>query len=94
MVSPRDAERIALAQSEGEIMLVLRNPLDQEPTMTSGVRTESLLGTDETPAPAPKPAVVRRPAPPVPAAVVAEAPPAPKTVEAIRAAKRSEEVIR
>ena len=30
MVTPEDAERIALAQSEGEIMLVLRNPLDTE----------------------------------------------------------------
>ena len=32
MVTPEDAERIALAQSEGEIMLVLRNPLDTEAT--------------------------------------------------------------
>ena len=28
MVTPEDAERIALAQSEGQIMLILRNPLD------------------------------------------------------------------
>ena len=33
MVSPGDAERIALAQSEGQIMLVLRNPLDHETTV-------------------------------------------------------------
>ena len=32
MVTPEDAERIALAQSEGQIMLVLRNPLDQQPS--------------------------------------------------------------
>ena len=30
MVTPDDAERIALAQSEGQIMLILRNPLDSD----------------------------------------------------------------
>ena len=44
MVSPQDAERITLAQAEGEIMLVLRNPLDTEPPTTTGVKTASLLG--------------------------------------------------
>jgi len=96
MVSPRDAERIALAQSEGEIMLMLRNPLDNETAVTPGVRTGSLLGTDETPAPVvAKPPVPRRPQ----TTVASTAPPKDedppkKTVEAIRAAKRSEEVIR
>ena len=52
IVSPQDAERIALAQSEGEIMLMLRNPLDTEPTMTPGVRTASLLGSEEAVSPA------------------------------------------
>ena len=28
LVTPQDAERIALAQAEGQIMLVLRNPMD------------------------------------------------------------------
>ena len=44
LVTPEDAERIALAQSEGQIMLVLRNPLDNEPTATAGVRTAALFG--------------------------------------------------
>lgn len=93
MVSPDDAERIALAQSEGQIMLVLRNPLDREQTVTLGVRTASLMGQPEPVAAvkavaAPRPAVVRQPPPIVPA------PPAPRVVEAIRAAKRTEEVIR
>ncbi len=44
MVSPRDAERIALAQSEGSIMLVLRNPLDTDSTLTAGIKTDALLG--------------------------------------------------
>ena len=34
LVSPDDAERIALAQTEGSITLVLRNPLDVTPTET------------------------------------------------------------
>ena len=35
MVTPEDAERIALAQSDGRLMLTLRNPLDVEPTKTN-----------------------------------------------------------
>jgi pilus assembly protein CpaB len=99
MVTPKDAERIALAQSEGQIMLVLRNPLDTETVATSGVKTASLLGSEEAPA-APAPAAPKRVAPPrkpvaPPVAEVATpAPPAPRTVEAIRAAKRTEEVIK
>jgi pilus assembly protein CpaB len=92
LVTPQDAERIALAQAEGQIMLVLRNPLDTTPTATSGVRTAALLGPSGEPAPeVAKPRHVR----PAPAVVEAAAPP-PRiyTVEAIRAAKRSEEVVR
>ena len=37
-VTPEDAERIALAASEGKISLALRNPIDVKPTETSGVR--------------------------------------------------------
>lgn len=94
LVSPDDAERIALASNEGSITLALRNPLDQNPTVTSGVRTASLMGT---PNPEPTPKIVKgrkvmvtpKPAPP-------PAPPAPAAyvVEAIRAAKRSEETIK
>jgi pilus assembly protein CpaB len=98
MVTPGDAERIALAQSEGQIMLVLRNPLDTETVATSGVKTAALLGPEEAPAPAPQPerraAAPRKPAAPPAPEVAAPAPPAPRTVEAIRAAKRTEEVIK
>jgi pilus assembly protein CpaB len=92
MVTPEDAERIALAQSSGQIMLVLRNPLDIEPTETKGVRLASLMGAPDAP-PVVKvekgqARVARKPA--------AAAPEAPKfySVEAIRAAKRSEEVVK
>jgi pilus assembly protein CpaB len=93
LVTPEDAERIALAQAEGQIMLVLRNPLDTTPTATTGVRTAALLG----PGGEPVHEVVKtprvRPAPPV---VQVVEPPARRTYtyEAIRAAKRSEEVVR
>jgi pilus assembly protein CpaB len=92
MVTPEDAERIALAQSSGQIMLVLRNPLDIEPTETNGVRLASLMGAPDAP-PVVKvekgqARVTRKPPAP--------APEAPKfySVEAIRAAKRSEEVVK
>jgi len=92
LVSPADGEKIALAGSAGQIMLTLRNPLDQDPTATSGVRTNALFGA---PAPAPKaPAVRRGPAKP-PEPIVATTPtPAVYKVEAFRGAKRSEEIVR
>lgn len=90
LVSPDDAERISLAQTEGSITLVLRNPLDVTPTETRGVRMAALMG-----APAPPPvvkAVSRKPA--APKAPVAEPPPPARTpyvVEKIAGGKRSTE---
>jgi pilus assembly protein CpaB len=94
LVTPDQAERISLAANEGEIALTLRNPLDVAPTITTGVKMANLLSTS-APTVTPKRVEGRRvvqappPAPPAP-------PPAPKiyTVEAIRAAKRSEESVR
>jgi len=96
-VTPSDAERIALASSEGRITLALRNPLDVAPTDTSGIKVTRLMKgqTAETVEPV-KPRVVqaRR------QIVVAAPAPAPApvhsiyTVETIRAAKRGEEVVR
>ena len=90
MVSPQDAEKITLAQTEGQVMLALRNPLDTEQTDTQGIRSAALLGQ---PAPAPVIKVTKA----APRAVAVQ-PPAPisklYTVEAIRAAKRTEEVVR
>ncbi len=98
MVTPEDGERIALAQSEGQIMLSLRNPLDVLPVETHGARTASLLGSPAA-VPVqqiqPKTAVKR---PPVDVPVVLASPPPVATriyvVEAIRAAKRTEEPVR
>ena len=44
LVTPEDAERIALASSVGSIMLTLRNPLDKDATETKGTHTASLMG--------------------------------------------------
>jgi pilus assembly protein CpaB len=91
LVTPEDAERLALAGNDGAITLVLRNPLDAEPVKTAGARTASLMGA------APPPPVQRV----VEGRTVVRAAPAPKpeapkpyVVETIRAAKRSEEAIR
>ena len=67
LVSPNDGERVALAAAEGQIMLTLRNPLDQDPTSTTGVRTATLLGQPVEPVKIP--AVRRGPAKPVQAIV-------------------------
>jgi pilus assembly protein CpaB len=93
LVTPPDAERISLAASVGRITLTLRHPLDTSTTDTKGTQVAALLGAPEpAPAPAPRPAaprVVRAPAPEPP-----PPPPPPYTVETIRAAKRTAEVVK
>jgi pilus assembly protein CpaB len=93
-VLPLDAERIALASAEGKISLALRNPLDVEPTSTSGIRLVSLMrGTGPEPVlDIKKQRMVpsKRMPPPPPPVVVA---PSVYKVETIRAAKRGEEVV-
>jgi pilus assembly protein CpaB len=90
LVAPEDGERIALAQADGQLMLSLRNPTDVAPTETAGARMASLFGQ-----PAPPPAPVKVPVQRV-AAVRVEPPPIRQiyTVETIRAAKRTEEVVK
>jgi pilus assembly protein CpaB len=85
LVTPPDAERIALATSEGSIVLALRNPLDLQPTESIGVRMASLMAPPDPPRP-PTPR-------PVPPAVAKPAAPKTYTVETIRAGKSSEEVV-
>lgn len=91
LVTPADAERIALAATEGSIVLALRNPLDARPTETTGVRMASLLGAPDPP-PVQRAVEGRK--------VAVATPPAPQpapqiySVEAIRAAKRTHETVR
>ena len=91
LLMPEDAERVALAQMAGSLMLVLRNPLDVAPTNTPGARMASLMAPPDAP-----PVVQAVKGQPRAVRPKPEAPPAPKiySVEAIRGAKRSEEVIR
>ena len=93
MLTPEQAERVALAATEGQIMLTLRNPLDAEPTLTPGARRDNMFRRGGVPVtldePAPRPRVIRTTAPPPPP------PPAPpKTVEAIRGQRRSNEPVK
>ena len=93
LVTPDDGERVALAASEGQLMLTLRNPLDQDATATPGVRTAGLFGQPSVALP--KPGVRRGPAKPL-QAVVAPAPAAPSLyrVEVFRGTTRTDEVVR
>ena len=45
LVAPEQAERLALASTEGKIQLALRNPLDQGSPETPGIKKAALLGT-------------------------------------------------
>lgn len=95
VVTPADAERIALAQTEGQIMLALRNPLDTAVSDAPGIGTAALMGAQAAPAPAATTGVPRASAPPAPRAPVPQSSaPGPYTVEVIRAAKRSDEALR
>jgi len=89
-VLPEDGERIALAANEGELSLVLRNPMDVDPADTKGIKLAALMkGTGPEPVlDAPKRKMV-------PSKKVEAAPPVPQIykVEAIRAAKRTEEAV-
>jgi len=89
LATPEDAEKIGLASSEGSITLTLRNPLDTAPTKTEGARIGTLLGNPNPP-PVEKQVQGRK------VMVAIPPPPPPKiySVEAIRAAKRSEETVR
>lgn len=100
LVTPDDAQRIALAQAEGRLMLALRNPLDADTPDLRPIATATLLQMGR----APQGRIVattgtlaaarrtRRAA--VPAVEQVSAPPKPYTVVVIRAAKLTEEVVR
>jgi pilus assembly protein CpaB len=58
LVSPEQAETLALASQQGSIQLALRNMMDTTRIKTSGTRTSALLG-----GPIGRPLVLRRPGP-------------------------------
>jgi pilus assembly protein CpaB len=93
LVNPEQAERLALASTEGKVQLALRNPLDQGSPETPGIRPAALMGGVEPSAkPAPRTAPTRPRATAMRAQEAAAAP--PPTVEVIRGDKRTNEVIR
>ncbi len=86
LVSPDDAQKLALVSQEGRIQLSLRNPLDTKKGGIGATRTSSLyLGEKPVATTEPKPkahkVVAKGSTPP---------PPAPYTVEMIRGSKRDE----
>ncbi|MCX5799839.1 MAG: Flp pilus assembly protein CpaB [Candidatus Eisenbacteria bacterium] len=95
LVTPSEAEKLALASSSGEIQLVLRNPADADSAATSGTTVLRMLESREPVQRAAPVRIVRAPRPVVT--------PAPRTeqvvkpvkkpiqVEVIRGNKRSEE---
>jgi pilus assembly protein CpaB len=95
LVTPEQAERLALASNEGKIQLALRNPLDQGAPVTPGIKAAALLSAAKVSAgPAERVGSARpRPGQPVTMEMPA-APPPPPTVEIIRGDKRATEVVK
>ena len=86
LVSPDDAQKLALAVQEGRIQLALRNPLDTHQPDIAATRESSLYPGGQAPATAapPKPKIRK--------AATPAAPPSPQTytVEVIRGSKRDD----
>jgi pilus assembly protein CpaB len=85
LVSPDDAQRLALASQEGRIQLALRNPLDTKRDVLATTRSSSLYGAEKAETAEAKPKAHK-----VTAAKVAAPPPSPYAVEMIRGNKREE----
>ncbi len=98
-VTPEQAEKLALAATEGKLQLMMRNSVDQGDEQTKGVNKRDLLGGDHA-RPAPEPGSLKSEQPKVeakparrasakPVAVAAPAPQAPRTsVEVIEGSKK------
>ncbi len=100
-VTPAQAEKLALAATEGKLQLMMRNSVDQGDEQTKGVNKRELLGGDHA-KPAPEPGSLKSEQPkveakpvrrvssqPKPVAVAAPAPQAPRTsVEVIEGSKK------
>lgn len=91
LVSPEDAQKVALAQSGGQIMLALRNPLDTQPTDSRAVGQAGLLRPPApTAVPGPAARVAEKTAPkPVPPPFTWQQ----YSVEVFRATKRTEQLV-
>src|ERR671914_637394 len=72
-VTPEQAEKLALAASEGKLQLVMRNQIDQGDEQTPGVNKRNLL-SGETAMPAPEPGALKSEQPKTEAKPVRRAP--------------------
>ena len=95
LVYPEQAERLALASTEGKIQLALRNPMDQGAPETPGIKPAVMLGLAAQKAPAKsQPAGPKKAAPGTPVTNAAPVVVALPTVEIIRGDKRTAEIIK
>ena len=83
LVSPDDAERLALAMNQGRIQLALRNPLDTNQNEIAAVSAHTLYQKTGAPPPPAHPKVKQVPLAPAPAP-----PPSAYPVEVIKGDKR------
>lgn len=79
-VLPEQAEKLALAQAEGKLQLVMRNSVDKEDVQTPGATKSSLL-TGENVVAIPEPQAVQS----TTTSATAKAPPKPKAARSARA---------
>jgi pilus assembly protein CpaB len=98
-VTPEQAEKLALASTEGKLQLMMRNQIDQGDEQTKGVNKRNLL-TGDTATPAPEPGSlkseqpkstvrpVRRSAPSSKSEAAPAPQPTPRAVEMIEGAKK------
>ena len=89
LVTPEQAEKLALGSTEGTLQLTLRNNIDQESKPTSGVKLKELV-TNPRPVVRRRTTPVRRTPPPAKEEPEKVAPPPPRVVEVIRSNERSE----
>ncbi|MEP6921526.1 MAG: Flp pilus assembly protein CpaB [bacterium] len=95
LVTPEQAEKLALASSEGKLQLVMRNSIDQGDEETKGINKRALLGGDRA-MPVPDPGSLKSEQPkaaPAPRRVRAEAKPAPVAAPAQEKPRTSVEMI-
>jgi pilus assembly protein CpaB len=83
LVSPDDAQKLALASSQGKIQLALRNPLDSKQEELAAARSDSLYKIEAAPPPKPRPVTAKKAAPPTP--------PQAYSVEIIRGNKKEDQ---
>jgi len=80
-VTPEQAEKLALASTEGKLQLMMRNQIDQGDEQTPGVNKRNLL-TGSTAMPAPEPGSLKSEQPKIEARPVRRSAPAPKPATA------------